>query len=123
MNMKVNEYLDPNRRGMLKRSRGSLFFRIKKIRKDFDGKTQAVRGSLIAYLEEIEDFAKKRLSLVRSEKNRQRWAHIAAYIAQTITYVAGEFDTAEVDRRLDRLERMVDEIRAKQKDSEAGKRS
>lgn len=106
---------------MLKRGRGSLFFRIKKIRKDFDGKTQAVRGSLIVHLEEIEDFANERISAVRGEKNKQKWARIAAYIAQTITYVAGEFDTAEVDRRLDRLERMVHEIRAKQKGSKAGK--
>jgi len=100
---------------MLKKRRGVLFFRIKKLRKDFDGKTQAVRGSLIAHLEEIEDFANERLRDVRGEKNKQKWARIAAYIAQTITYVAGEFDTSEVNRRLDQLERMVRELRAKKK--------
>ena len=108
-------YLDHIVRGMLKRGRGSPSFRIKKLRKDFDGKTQAVRGSLIAHLEEIEDFANERLLAVRGEKNKQKWARIAAYIAQTITYVAGEFDTAEVDRRLNRLETMFRELRAKKK--------
>jgi hypothetical protein len=100
---------------MLKRGRGVLFFRLKKLRKDFDGKTQAVRGSLIAHLEDIEDFANERFRGVRGEKNKQRWARIAAYIAQTITYVAAEFDTSEVNRRLDQLERMVRELRSKKK--------
>ena len=99
----------------MKRGRGVLFFRLKKLRKDFDGKTQAVRGSLIAHLEDIEDFANERFRRVRGEKNKQRWARIAAYIAQTITYVAAEFDTSEVNRRLDQLERMVRELRAKKK--------
>ena len=43
-----------------------------KNRKDFDGKTQAVRSSLIAHLEEIEDFANERWLAVRGEKNKKK---------------------------------------------------
>ena len=117
-------YLDHIVRGMLKRGmRGPLVWKIKKLRKQFDGKTQAVRGALIADLEGIEQFASERILAVRGEKNKQKWARIAAYTAQTIIYATGEYDTAEVDRRLDKLERMIREIRAKQKDQKSGKRS
>lgn len=109
-------------RTMLKRGEGGLLFRkIRKMRKDFDGRTQDIRGSLIAQLEELAVFTNKRLHKVRSEKNRQKWARIIAYIAQTITYIAGAYDVSEVDVRLGKLERMFRELKRAKKNGSSGK--
>jgi hypothetical protein len=42
-------------------------------------------------------------------KQRQLWARIAAYIAQTMTSVTEKFDERQIDKDLDELERLVDE--------------
>jgi hypothetical protein len=47
----------------------------KKLRRDFDGKPQVVRGNFIPHLEEIEDFANELLLAVRGEKKKQKCAH------------------------------------------------
>ena len=114
-------YLDPNRRGMVKRIGGvSPVFRIKKLRKDFDGKTQDVRGSLIAELEELQQWAAKRAKTVRKETLKIQWSHVAAYIAQTITYISSEYDSSKILTRLEALEAKVSEL--KEKDKQSGKR-
>lgn len=89
--------------------------RIADLRKYFDGRTQAVRGSLIAQLEELQRWAAQRAKAVRNEKFKQKWVQVAAYLAQTITYVAGEFDAAKIDVRLDELERLVRELKQTKK--------
>jgi hypothetical protein len=38
-----------------------------------------------------------------------------AYIAQTVTYVASEYDSAKIDARLDVLERLVRELKQAKK--------
>lgn len=43
-------------------------FRIRKLRTEFDGETQAVRGALIAELEELHRRALERVKAVRDEK-------------------------------------------------------
>lgn len=93
-------------------------FRIQKMRREFDGKTQAVRGSLIADLEELQQWASQRAKKVRDEQLKIKWSHVAAYIAQTITYIASEFDSNKILARLEELEKRVHEL--KQKDREAG---
>ena len=98
---------------MLKRGRGSLSFRVKKLRKDFDGKTQAVRGSLIADLEELQQWAAKRAKAVRDERLKIKWSHVAAYIAQTITYISSEYDNNKILARLEELEKRVHELKEK----------
>lgn len=106
---------------MLKRGRGvSPSFRIQALRKEFDGRTQAVRGSLIADLEELQKWAVERMKKVRSEKMKIKWARIAAYIAQTITYISGEFDSGKIMGRLETLEAKVGALR--KKDKEIGKK-
>jgi len=87
--------------------------RIKHLRREFDGRTQAVRGSLMAELEELQKWAAERAKAVRDERLKQKWAHIAAYIAQTITYIAREYDASKIDQRLDELERLFSEFKAK----------
>jgi len=42
--------------------------KIRKLRAEFDGKTQAVRGALIAELEELHRWALERVKAVRDEK-------------------------------------------------------
>ena len=87
--------------------------KVRQLRKEFDGETQAVRGSLIAELEEFQQWAIKRAKAVRDERLKQKWAHAAAYIAQTITYIAGEYDASKIDAKLDELERLFREFKAK----------
>ena len=87
--------------------------KIRQLRREFDGKTQAVRGSLIAELEELQQWAAKRAKAVRDERLKQKWAHVAGYLAQTIAYIAGEYDASKIDARLDELERLFREFKAK----------
>ena len=54
-------------RGMLKK-RLFLGFKIRKLRAEFDGKTQAVRGALIADLEELHQWTLERIKAVRDKK-------------------------------------------------------
>ena len=45
-----------------------LGFKIRKLRAEFDGRTQIVRGALIAELEELHRWALERVKGVRDEK-------------------------------------------------------
>ena len=92
-----------------------MYERIRQLRKEFDGQTQAVRGSLIVDLEELEQWANERLKAVRNERLKQKWVHIVAYIAQTITYIASEYDASKIDARLDELERLFREFKQAKK--------
>jgi hypothetical protein len=67
-------YLGNIVQGMLKRG-GSPSLSSKKLRRDFDGKPQVVRGNFIPHPEEIEDFANELLLAVRGEKNEQKCAY------------------------------------------------
>ena len=89
--------------------------KIGQLRREFDGRTQAVRGSLISELEELQQWASKRAKAVRDEKLKQKWARVAAYIAQTIAHVAGEYDTSKIDAKLDELERLLRELKQAKK--------
>lgn len=100
--------------------------KIQALRKDFDRKrrklpvsTQVVREALIVDLEEAFEFAKQRMHAVRKERYKQLWARIMAYIAQTIAYIASEYDSNKILERLEQLEERVDELR--KKDQQAGK--
>jgi hypothetical protein len=53
-------------------------------------------------------------------KQKQLWARIAAYVAQIMSNVADSFDERQIDRDLDRLEKLVDEARSKSKARELG---
>ena len=111
--------MDPIRRGMVKKG-GIPVFRIRKLRAEFDGKTQAVRGSLIAELEELHRWALGRAKAVRNEKLKIKWSNAATYIAKTITYISSEYDSNKILERLEALELKVDELR--EKDRGSGKR-
>jgi len=76
---------------------------------------------LIADLEWLQQYASDKVKTVQGEKDKQKWAHVSAYIAQTIAYIASEYDASKIMVRLEELEKKVNELR--EKDSQAGKRS
>ena len=55
-------------------------------------------------------------------KQRQMWAHVAAYIGQIMGNLANGYDERQVDEDLAELERLVDEIKKqiKAKGAQAG---
>jgi len=98
-----------------------LRFTIRKLRAEFDGETQAVRGALIAELEVLYQKALAKVGAVHSEKNKIHWSRVAAYIAKTINLIAREYDSNKILERLQALEAKVSELR--EKDRGSGKRS
>lgn len=85
--------------------------KIKQLRREFNGKTQAVRGGLIADLEDLQEVASERARAAKGATEKRRWMHIAAYLAQTITYIANEYDASKIEARLDELERLLRELK------------
>lgn len=93
--------------------------------------TQRIRRKALARLQEIFDvasaFAKGEIEHVREDgqekavtlKQRQMWASIAAYTAQIMNTIADGIDERQIDKDLDKLEKMVNEAKAKSKAKEA----
>jgi hypothetical protein len=91
--------------------------RLQKCRRILQIDTQQIRFKLIKKLEEMFDCAhalSRNTGLDLSE--REKWAKIAAYIAQTINSVSAGFDEQKVNREIDELENLVSKARAKTKD-------
>ena len=90
--------------------------RLQKCRRILQIDTQQIRFKVIKKLEEMFDCAHA-LSQNRGLdlREREKWAKIAAYIAQTINSVSAGFDEQKVNRELDELEHLVNEARAKTK--------
>lgn len=82
--------------------------RIRRMRKKFDGKTQVVRGGLIAELEELYEWALKKAKDARKEKHKQKWSRITAYIAKCINVIMRDYDAVKISRKLDELRRLVE---------------
>jgi hypothetical protein len=94
--------------------RQMVYKRIEKCRRILEIDTQQIRFKVIKKLEEMFDCAhalsqNKALQL----REREKWAKIAAYIAQTINSVSAGFDEQKVNRELAELEQLVNEARAK----------
>ena len=95
-------------------------FRIRKLRTEFDGRTQAVRGALIADLESLHQWAIEGLKTEQEKKLKIKWLNAITYIAKTITYISSEYDSNKIVERLEALELKVSELR--EKDTGSGKR-
>ena len=102
----------PNRRGCSKRG-VFLGSKIRKLRTKFDGKTQAVRGALIADLEGLHLWALERIKTVHDEKLKVKWSQVVAYIAKTVNIISREYDSNKILERLQALEEKVGELREK----------
>jgi len=93
--------------------------------------TQKIRRKALLRLQEIFDvasaFARGEIERVKEGaqekavtlKQRQMWARIAAYTAQIMNTVADGIDERQIDKDLDKLEKMVDEAKAKSEAKEA----
>ena len=76
--------------------------------------TQRIRFELVTKLRDIFNAAhalaqNRELDL----RERQKWARVAAYAAQTINSLCEKFDEKQIDKDLAELERLVNEVRAK----------
>jgi hypothetical protein len=81
---------------------------------------QKTRLKLLRDLETMFDMAK---SYATSEdataKQRQVWARIMAYIGQVMNSISKSFDEAQITHDLEKLEKMIDEAMATEKDRES----
>lgn len=106
---------------------------LSRLRKRVKINTQRIRTTTLFSLEDIFNIA---VSLAKGEvktqvidgkqvkvtlKERQMWARIAAYTAQIMNSVASGFDERQIDVDLAKLQRLVDEAKAKARDDAAGK--
>ena len=82
-------------------------------RRTLDVSTQTVREALIVDLENAFEFAINRMRATQKEKNKQFWARIIAYTAQTIATVAREYDLGRIDDKLTELENRFQKIKSK----------
>jgi hypothetical protein len=93
-----------------------VFSRVVRLRRTIKVDTQRMRGKALTHLEELFDMAK---ALAQDKElkisARQKWAHIAAYLAQVINSIATGFDEKEIDVQLSDLEKLIDEVKAKTK--------
>lgn len=91
--------------------------RLQKCRRILQIDTQQIRFKLIKKLEEMFDCAHAlSQNPIMDLREREKWAKIAAYIAQTINSVSTGFDEQKVNREIDELENLVNKARAKTKD-------
>jgi len=93
-----------------------LLHYVVKLRRYVKIDTQRMRGKSLRALEEMFVMAK---GLAKNKEVdlliRQKWAQVAAYIAQVMNSVARGFDERGIDVQLDELERLVNEAKAKGK--------
>ena len=101
--------------------------RLAKFRKEVEVETQIMREKALKRLEELFNLAaslakgkvktqtENGKKLVVTLPQRQKWAHVAAYIAQVMNSIATRFDERQIDVDLDELERLINEAKAKAK--------
>ncbi|MBS7646299.1 MAG: hypothetical protein QXL91_02515 [Candidatus Bathyarchaeia archaeon] len=106
--------------------------RIAQLKEELKADTQKIRLKTIEQLQEIfnmasalakgevkyqtEDGKPQKLTL----SQRQKWARVAAYIAQIINSVSNTFDERQIDEDLAKLEELINEAAAKTKTQKAG---
>jgi len=110
--------------------------RISQLRRRVKLDTQRLRTKTIERLDQLFAFATQIASgqmkwqrvagkkLPITLKQRQMWAHVAAYIGQIMGNLANGYDERQMDEDLAELERLVDEIKkqGKAKEDQAGAR-
>jgi hypothetical protein len=95
---------------MLKRGRGvsQTLHKVARIAEKFQLDTQKIREKLIFDLqtlaEEIHCHAADRR---KNGKAKREWARLEAYISQTISTIAKQYDVAKIREKLEELQRLV----------------
>ena len=101
--------------------------RFLQLRRVFRVETQQVRAKILKRLEELFDMAQNfargnyQYSYDKGQRERvtlgqrQKWARVAAYVAQIMNNVASCIDERQLDKDMDRLEALINEATAKGK--------
>ena len=92
--------------------RGEVFTRrVRDVRESYEVDTRATIQRAIRNLEELAEEAHRRAtSKYLPTAERQRWARIEAYIYQTINSLAKTSDIQTIQKKLEELNRRVDEL-------------
>jgi hypothetical protein len=106
--------------------------RVAELKEEVKTDTQKIRLKTMKQLEELFNMASEmakgeiQYQTIDSKpqritlSQRQRWARVAAYIAQIINGVAAHFDERQIDEDLAKLERLIDEAKTKTKTPHTG---
>ena len=90
--------------------------KVRRAQKEVETGTQRLRQKLITQLESMFDLAEQSARNAKTPKQREGFMRIAGYIAQVLNSLSRSFDEALINEELDRLEKMIDETIAKDKD-------
>jgi len=71
-------------------------------------KTQDLRVKLITELERLFTLAR---SMAETAENREEWAKICAYIAQTIKSLADSYDEVRFNEQMKELEQLIEQAK------------
>jgi len=91
-----------------------LIRRLYQTRRIFQLDTQNIRVKLISRLEELFNLAQANAKSQRlGIGQREKWAKVAAFIAQTINSLTQAFDERAFDDNLKKLESLIEQAKAK----------
>jgi hypothetical protein len=94
--------------------------RVIRLRAEVRTDTLEMRNQAISSLQELFIIAKNQAQNTNiKSKERQDWMRIAAYTCQVMNSVAARLDDNQVDKDLNNLEELVNEIQAKGKTQNA----
>ncbi|MCW4017383.1 MAG: hypothetical protein NWF00_01655 [Candidatus Bathyarchaeota archaeon] len=107
---------------MVKIPRNSMLKnRVRKLRTEVKVDTQKIRDDAIKSLQELFKLAKAQAQDEKVKlKQRESWARVAAYICQIMNGIATRIDEQQIDKDLDRLEELINEVTAKNKTQTTG---
>jgi len=98
-----------------------LIRRLNQTRRIFQLDTQNIRVKLISRLEELFNLAQANAKSQRLDiGQREKWAKVAAFIAQTINSLTQAFDERAFDDNLKKLESLIEQAKAKAKAAGTG---
>ena len=69
--------------------------------------TQMIRHEIVMALKELYELALHYAKTRRAVKEKEKWARLAAYIAQTINTIIDSYDEVMIEQTLDELEQYV----------------
>lgn len=93
-----------------------------KLRAEVRTDTLELRNQAIASLQELFTIAKDQAQSPNiKSKERQDWMRIAAYTCQVINSIATRLDERQIDKDLNNLEELINEVQSKSKAQTAGK--
>lgn len=87
-----------------------------KLRADVRTDTAELRNDALGSLQALFGLAKDQAQNTHnSSKERQDWMRIAAYICQVMNSVASRLDEKQIDKDLNSLEELINEVQSKTK--------